>query len=306
MGFIFVNIHNIDKIFTLVYTQFMMEKMGKPLRVIKVINKTLIWLLLSVFLIMLVFVTWSIPKLQTTHYTIDSPKLDAEVKLVVISDLHSSNFGDKQEQLISEIKKQSPDLILMTGDIIDATKSVEPVKFLLNGIKNICPIYYIYGNHEQHAARKPNAKALLETYGVKIMEEVYAEENINGQKIHICGLRDPQDKVAPDTWQKGLSFLSDQVQEDAYTILLSHRPTFVDYYKQTNFDLIVCGHAHGGQWRIPFINKGIYTSDEGFFPKYYQGLHDLGRQKMIISRGLALEDIPRFNNRPELVVITLK
>ncbi len=284
----------------------MEKKTGKALRVIKVINKILIWLLLPIFLMMLVFVIWSIPKLQTTHYTIDSPKLDAQVKLVVISDLHSSTFGKNQEQLVSAIKKQSPDLILMTGDIIDASRNPEPVKILLSEIKNLCPIYYIYGNHEQHAGRKPSAKALLESYGVKVMEELYAEENINGQKIHICGLRDPQDKVAPDTWQGGLKYLSDQVEDDAYTILLSHRPTFVEYYKQTNFDLIVTGHAHGGQWRIPFINKGIYTSDEGFFPKYYEGLHDLGTPKMVISRGLAKEELPRFNNRPELVVITLK
>ena len=306
MSFICVNIHTVDKIFALVYTLFMKEKAIKGLRIIKKINKVFLWLFILLFLLMLTFTLWSIPKLQITHYTIDSEKLDGNVKLVLISDLNSSTFVENQEQLISAIKKQSPDLILMSGDIIDASKDNQPVKILLNGIKNLCPIYYIYGNHEQHWQRKPQAKALMESYGVKVMEEAYAEENINGQKIHICGLRDPQDKIAPDTWQGGLKHLSDQVEEDAYTILLSHRPTFAEYYKQTNFDLIVCGHAHGGQWRIPFINKGIFASDEGFFPKYFEGIHDLGQPKMVISRGLAKDDLPRFNNRPELVSITLK
>ena len=304
MSFLIVFIHNIDKKSTLVYT-FGMDK-KKSLLTTKIIIKILLIILIPIFLFSLIFIIWSIPKLQTTHYTIDSNKLNAEVKIVVISDLHSCSYGDNQSTLIAKIKKQSPDLILMTGDIIDASMELDPVSRLINGIKNLGPIYYIYGNHEMHYQRKPVVTSFLTSLGVKILEEQYAEEFINGQKIHICGLRDPQDPVAPDTWQRGLKSLSDKVEENTYTILISHRPHFVQYYEQTNFDLILCGHAHGGQWRIPFINKGIYASDEGFFPKYYEGKHNLGKPTMIISRGLALEDLPRFNNRPEIVSITLK
>lgn len=278
----------------------------KSLKTIRIINKVFLTLFILIFSFTLVFTIWSIPKLQVTHYTIDSPKLNAPIKVAVISDLHSSYYGNNQQELISAVKKQSPNLILMTGDIVDASMDFEPIVKLLIGIKNICPIYYIYGNHEQHYARKPLVTSFFTSHGVKILEEKYAEENINGQRIHICGLRDPQDAVAPDTWQGGLTSLSNKVDEEVFTILLSHRPHFTQYYSQTNFDLILCGHAHGGQWRIPFINKGIYASDEGFFPKYFGGKYNLGKPQMIVSRGLALEDIPRFNNRPELVVITLK
>ncbi len=272
----------------------------------KKLKKILLATGISLLLLTIIFFVWSIPKLQVTKYTIDSPKLTAEVKVVVISDLHASEYGENQKPLISAIKKQNPDLILMTGDIIDETRSTKPVEILFNGIKNLCPMYFIYGNHEQPLDRKTAVYDFMVSYGVGVLEEQYAEEIINGQKINICGLRDPQDAVAPDTWQNGLTYLSDQVQDDAFTILLSHRPHFTKYYKQTNFDLILCGHEHGGQWRIPFINKGLYSPDEGLFPKYYGGKYDLGTPTMIVSRGLCKNYVPRFNNRPEIVSITLK
>ncbi len=272
----------------------------------KKLKKILLATGISILLLTIIFFVWSIPKLQVTKYTIDSPKLNGEVKVVVVSDLHASEYGKNQKPLISAIKKQNPDLILMTGDIIDETRSTKPVEILFNGIKNLCPMYYVYGNHEQPWDRKSAVYEFMISHGVGILEEEYAEEIINGQKIHICGLRDPQDAVAPDTWQKGLTELSNQVQDDAYTILLSHRPHFVKYYKQTKFDLILSGHAHGGQWRIPFVNKGIYTPDEGLFPKYYGGKHNLGIPTLIISRGLCKNYVPRFNNRPEIISITLK
>ena len=261
---------------------------------------------LSLLLLTIIFLVCSIPKLQTTHYTVESQKIEQEVNIVVVADLHASKYGSGQKTLISAIKKQNPDIILMPGDIIDETRSTKPVQDLLNGIKNLCPIYFIYGNHEQPHDRKPAVYEFMTANGVHILEEQYAEIFVKGQRIHLCGLRDPQDSVAPDTWQNAIKYLSDQVQEDTFTIFLSHRPHFVNYYKQTKFDLIVCGHAHGGQWRIPFVNKGLYSPDEGLFPKYTQGKFDLGIPTMIVSRGLCKNNVPRFNNRPELVVITVK
>ena len=253
----------------------------------------------------ILFIVFSIPKLQTTYHTINTNKVQEELKLVVLADFHSSKYGDNQEELVNAIKKENPDLILMPGDIVDDVRDRTPCTILLNQLKSIAPMYYIYGNHEMKVSVRQSTKEYLESFGVNIVFNTFVDVNVKNTTLRIFGLQDPQEKTPPDTWLKAIGEMSNQV-DDKYSILLSHRPTFVEEYKKTKFDLILCGHAHGGQWRIPWTEQGVFCSDEGLFPKYTSGAFDLGTPTMIVSRGLCKNFIPRLFNQPEILSITIK
>jgi len=260
---------------------------------------------ISLLLFIITFFLCSLPILETTYHKIESAKVNEEIKLVVLADFHSSNYGKNQEELVNAIKKEKPDLILMPGDIVDDIRDRTPCTVLLNQIKGIAPIYYIYGNHEMNYKVKQSITNYLLSFGVNIVNNTFVDVPVKNTTLRIFGLQDPQDKVPPDTWQREIKKMSDSVDEK-YSILLSHRPTFVKEYKKTKFDLILCGHAHGGQWRLPWSEQGLFCSDEGLFPKYSSGRFNLGTPTMLVSRGLCKNSIPRLFNKPEILSVTIK
>jgi len=245
--------------------------------------------------------------LTITEYTIHSEKIKTKIKIVFLTDLHSCAYGKSQSQLIDAINKQNPDVIMMSGDIADDALPDEKVRELLDDIAHKYPCYYVTGNHEFWSKRVDAQKEMFRSYGVNVLEGTFDTISLNGQEISICGVDDPAG--GKDEFSSQLNSAAKIVTDDKYTILLSHRPELFAQYVEHNFDLVLSGHAHGGQWRLPLLlQNGLIAPNQGLFPKYTHGIYEQSNTKMLVSRGLSREStiIPRFYNPPELVVINLE
>lgn len=241
--------------------------------------------------------------------TVYTNKVDAPIKLLLLSDHHSSDYGDDQKDLIKTIDKLSPDAILMTGDILDNRVNNLNAQIMLENIAQRYQCYYVSGNHEVSTNQLKRIKKYLRQIGVTVLEGENTVADIRGQQIIIGGLDDPLS--FPDAkgrlWEEQLNDCNVGLSDEYFSVLMSHRPERVDDYQATDFDLILSGHAHGGQVILPGIINGLYAPNQGFFPKYAGGRYDLGDgQTMIVSRGLSKYLRPRVFNRPELVLITVK
>lgn len=242
--------------------------------------------------------------LSVSEISLSSDKIEKPIRIALVSDLHSCKYGKAQSELIDAIAKQNPDIICLTGDIFDDKISDENTEVFISEISAKYPCYYVTGNHEFWAGdAKFNEKmAILEKYGVFRLENESKEISINGQVVNIIGVDDPE------SGSLDLSFLKNRKKE-YYSILLSHRPEYFEDYARVGVDLALCGHAHGGQWRIPGILKnGLFSPNQGLFPKYTSGLFSKADTNMVVSRGLAREStiVPRFYNRPEIVIIEIQ
>ncbi len=262
-------------------------------------------ILLSILLILFI-IAGLYNELTITNYTIRSNKINSEIKIVLLTDLHSCSYGESQNELIAAIKNQNPDIILMSGDIADDQMPDNKTAELLSGIAHLYPCYYVTGNHEFWSRRVEAQKDMFRSFGVTVLEGTGSPINLNGQPIFIGGVDDPDGGTK--NFKTQLQTVGGLVNKEEYTILVSHRPELLTTYAQYDFDLVVSGHAHGGQWRLPIIlPNGLLAPNQGFFPKYTTGIHSHNNTQMVISRGLSREStrIPRFCNRPEIVVITL-
>lgn len=241
-------------------------------------------------------------RLKVVNYTIDESRIQIKVKIALITDLHGCYYGENQEKLIEKINNYQPDLVLLGGDIYDLNshKNITDVLEAIQDYKS----YYVSGNHEVWSGKLEEFKNELSNYGVKILEGTYDQVRINGQEIQIAGINDPalNDRKL---LKKELDQLKG-ISKRAYTILLAHRPELIDLYQTYDFDLVLAGHAHGGQWRIPLLLNGLFAPNQGLFPKYAGGYYK--DEKLVVSRGLAREStrVPRIFNRPELVLIELE
>lgn len=249
-------------------------------------------------------------KLKIQHYSLESEKLTAPVRIVLITDLHSCSYGKGQRELIDAIHAQKPDIILLGGDICDDKLPHLNTELVLRAIADKYPCYYVTGNHEYWSREIEKILKIFESYNVPVLEGSFDTIDVRGQKLNICGISDPDILKYTD---KNYS-ITEQLKDAAvasengnYSILLAHRPELIDSYLNYDFDLILAGHAHGGQWRLPGIINGLFAPNQGFFPRYAGGKYRFEDSYMIVSRGLAREStrIPRIFNRPELVVIDL-
>jgi len=194
----------------------------------------------------------------------------------------------------------------MSGDIADDVLPDSHVIDLLEGIAYKYPCYYVTGNHEFWSNRVNEQKDIFRSYGVTVLEGDCKDVIINGQHLSICGVDDPY--VGQDIFDNQLATVASMINANQYSILLSHRPELFDRYVSCGFDLVLSGHAHGGQWRIPFIlPNGLFAPNQGLFPKYTNGIYEKNSTKMLVSRGLSSGSIriPRIFNAPELVVVLL-
>lgn len=242
-------------------------------------------------------------KINVTEYVLHSSKIQDTVRFCVLADLHCRNFGKKQDRIVKAIDKIQPDYILIPGDLFDVDRDYE-IAFTLIRALNKYPMYFTSGNHDMYLREDiDDLRRRLEDLGVCVLEDCGTELMKGNTQIEIYGMSDHGRK--PLIQGKDLKYM---FHTNAYRILISHRPDYTEFYKEAPCDMVVSGHVHGGQWRIPVINKGIYGPQQGLFPKYYQGIHDLNGTKLVISRGLASGDphIPRLFNDPEIVCITLK
>lgn len=250
-------------------------------------------------------------RLKIRTYTVCSDKISIPLRVVLVTDLHSCNYGEGQKTLIEAIDRQKPDVILLGGDICDDKIPNDNTEALLKGIAERYPCYYVTGNHEYWSNRIDDILDLFRAYGVTVLSGTSETIGIRGQCINICGISDPDVIRYTDSTagtEEQLQELEHTADNGFYTILLAHRPEWIDIYGAYNFDLVLSGHAHGGQWRLPGIINGVFAPDQGMFPKYARGRYASGDMTMIVSRGLAREStpIPRIFNRPELVVVNLE
>jgi len=243
-------------------------------------------------------------RLIIKKYNVNSNKVKQKIKLVFIADLHNCKYGTKQEELINEINEIKPDVILFGGDIVDDKIPDTNTRFLLEGLKNY-PSYYVTGNHEYWSENVDYIKKMFKSFGVKVLEGECSKVLIKNQAIEIAGIDDFE--AGRENVFSQISKANNQSTKELYTVFLSHRPEYIKKYLDYNFDLILSGHAHGGQWRLPGIINGLYAPGQGMFPKYAGGKYNFESKVFIVSRGLAREStrIPRFFNRPELVVINI-
>lgn len=241
------------------------------------------------------------------------PKAFDGFTIVQISDLHSARFGKGQKKLIKRLAGAKPDMITVTGDLLDSRRSRD-IKIAVDTLEQamkIAPVYYVTGNHE---ARIPSPYQKLErqmkAMGVRVLRSESAFLERKNQKMQVIGMDDPAFYAKKNDRDKGgpamLRELKSLVNKDAYTVLLSHRPDLFNGYCQAGANLIFCGHAHGGQFRVPGIG-GLYAPNQGILPKYTEGRFVQNGSVMFVSRGLGNSLFPfRLNNPPELVTVTLK
>lgn len=274
--------------------------------------KTIIGLLfISIGLI--IFFIYQNNAITITNYRYTSPKLPEGLngyKIVQVSDLHNKDFKGR---LVEKIKKANPNIIVITGDLIDRrnTKIKLAVDFI-ERIVDIGPVYYVTGNHEQLSSKYGILKKELERLNVEIIDNSYTILNHKGYEMGLMGIGDPAiyQKEKPYWWQDSSQYVKNSLEKllensiTDFNILLSHRPEQFHVYKDMDLDLVFTGHAHGGQIRLPLIG-GIFAPSQGFFPKYTSGIHSKGGTSMVVSRGLGNSIFPlRIFNPPDLVVVT--
>lgn len=239
-------------------------------------------------------------------YTVVSPKLTAEVRLAVVTDFHSS---DNADDVVAMVASCAPDAVLMVGDMFDDDTQNRPTERTLSLMRQLSaqyPCYYVSGNHEAWTGEMDALYQQTEEAGVTVLRMSSGVLTVRGQRIALCGIPDPYEMVysgAPDT-EEQIRQAMENVDSADFTVLLAHRPELLAKYAQFPLDLVVSGHAHGGQVRIPGVLNGLYAPNQGWFPKLAGGAYTQDGTTLIVSRGLAVRTrLPRIFNRPEVVLV---
>lgn len=263
------------------------------------------------------------------HYTLSGKGQIKDLKIIFLSDLHNSVYGNEQQKLLKMIEDEAPDLILTGGDMSDEKTDITGARLLFEGLKDKYPIYYVTGNHEHWMSNTEDIYTMLEENNVTLLDNQNKEIVINGQTIKLYGLKDPDANLhlsSNGALKQSLGFagvmsLEDELTDelasvvgkldmdnDVYKILVSHRPEHIKLYAGYDVDLVLSGHAHGGQARIPFILNGLYAPNQGFLPRFAGGYYNINENlDFIVSRGLSFrKTLPRVMNPPEVVVITFE
>lgn len=226
-------------------------------------------------------------------------------RIALLSDLHGKEFGKDNERLISFVAELEPDLIAVTGDLIDRPEQIHKLPVLIRGLSDIAPTCYVTGNHEWAVGDVPALKALLEENGAVVLSNEYVTETRDGSSLAIAGVDDPNGFADQKTGDE----LRQEIAAD-YVLLLSHRDT-VETYADWGYDLILCGHGHGGMFRVPFWDRGLISSKHTLLPEYDGGCYPMeGGGFCVISRGLGSNTVPfrmfRLFNRPDVPLAVLE
>lgn len=255
-------------------------------------------------------------RLTVSRYEYESLKVPEAFDgytIVQISDLHSKGFGTKQKKLLEQIRELTPDLIVVTGDIMDSYLPFEdPVREFLEGAARIAPVYYVTGNHE-YRLKQETQNALwemLQSAGVTVLRDSFVEIRREEASFLLIGLDDESvPSLSLEQLVKEIGEREDdaaKAKDASLRILLAHEPQYMKAFSRNHMDLVFSGHAHGGQFRIPGIG-GLVAPGQGILPEYTEGVHIQGDTSLYISRGLGNSVIPlRLNNYPEIVCVTLK
>lgn len=274
---------------------------------------------IAVLLLILAFGTWIFwgnTALQTTKITVESAYIPAAFdgfRIAQVSDLHDAQLGENHSRLVKALEDVRPDMIALTGDMVDSSRTdIENTLAFARQAVQIAPTYYVNGNHEAIISEQ-DYEILTDGFracGVVVLEDECVDIPRGADSIRLIGLNDighlnvsgVDEKIA--AMQQTLKGLLKT--NSGFSIVLSHRPELMDAYAQTTADLVLSGHAHGGQFRLPFLG-GLIAPGQGLLPEYDSGLYKVNEASMIVSRGIGNSSFPiRFNNRPELILITLK
>ena len=281
-------------------------------------------IVLLIVIALLLFCNYQNRHLETTYYTYKAEHLDAEFdgyRIVQISDLHNAKFGKDNQKLVDKIRECEPDMIVLTGDLVDSNHiNVDRAVQFVDEIVKICPVYYVTGNHEYwlDTSEYENLMDGLASAGVIILDDQVVEISRGDAKFRLVGLDDrsladgtleallSDESIRHDqAGQKEETADNEDSGEKTLTVVLAHEPQHLARYAGTGVDLVLSGHAHGGQFRLPFVG-GIVAPDQGFFPEYTAGEYYMDGTEMIVSRGLGNSVIPvRLFNYPEIVCVEL-
>ncbi len=268
----------------------------------------------AVLITLVIWIAWGNTALELNTYTVTSarlPEIFDGYRIAHVSDLHNAEMGEDNEKLLTMLREADPDMIAITGDLIDSRNTnVEIALQFAQEAMKIAPCYYVSGNHEARVNEYEELKTGLISAGVIILEDTQTEISIEGQTITLIGVNDPSfqtDYLFGDSETVMNSKLTElHTDREAFTILLSHRPELFDAYAEHDVDLVLSGHAHGGQFRLPFIG-GVVAPNQGLFPEYDAGIYTDGNTNMLVSRGVGNSILPfRINNRPEVILIELQ
>lgn len=270
----------------------------------KIPHKKIIILIL-IIIILIPFCLYQNKHLVITTYTYESEKLGADLdgyRIVQISDLHNAEFGKENKKLLETIRSCSPDIIIITGDLVDSnhTNVERAVAFVKEAVK-IAPVYYVTGNHEYWLDPSENEQMMqgILAAGAYDLDDEAVRIEKGDSSFLLVGL---DDQHLSDETLKNLL----QEQKNELSIVLAHEPQYLQNYANAEADLVLTGHAHGGQIRLPFVG-GIVAPDQGFLPEYTSGKYNRADTEMIVSRGLGNSIIPvRLFNYPEVVCVELR
>ena len=262
--------------------------------------------LLGVLAAVLVFGALALDsRLKVVAYEVATAEVSWPVRLAVLTDLHSCAYGENQQRLLRAVEAQKPDLVVLVGDIVDDVLPEENAWTTVEALAGKCPCFYVTGNHEWWTGEIERICAQMTSCGVTVLRGDGGEVTVQGETLSLWGIDDPESGESGAQ----LRAVGEQAQEDGFHILLAHRPEQIENYVNYPFDLILSGHAHGGQWRLPGLVNGLYAPHQGLFPEYAGGRYDLEDTVFLVSRGLAREStrvIPRIFNRPELVMVEIR
>lgn len=245
-------------------------------------------------------------RLTTVTYPVNTGKLTHPLRLALVTDLHSCRYGTDQQELLDAIARQAPDALLLGGDILDDHLPRAPGEQFVTQAAQRWPTFYVTGNHEYRTGEIDGIKRFLTQAGVTILSGDCVPFSAKGQTIQLCGADDPEG-IGQAAMNAQLAQGAAAADREICTVLLAHRPELISLYRAYPFDLILSGHAHGGQWRIPGLINGLLAPGQGLFPAYAGGRYEFTDCTFIVSRGLARETtrVPRLFNPPELVIIAL-
>ncbi len=253
----------------------------------------------GIFVLLFGFFFWQNNDLVLSVYDIDHGVED-EITIVHLSDLHNKMFGEDNQRLVDHVIEVEPDLIFITGDLIDQKNDEDDLSFeYIGDLRDIAPVYVSLGNHEYWADLAEEVTIALEDMGAVVLDNEAIHMNIKGHFVQLIGLSD--EAGGSDAKEE----LINMINVDMYNIVLYHQPLSLEMFADYDVELVFSGHAHGGQTRLPLIG-GLIAPGEGLFPTYTSGLYEIEDSMMVVSRGLGNSVIPvRVFNRPEIVVVKL-
>ncbi|WP_211655198.1 metallophosphoesterase [Planococcus alpniumensis] len=247
----------------------------------------------------------------TTEYSVQSEKVPdafAGKRIVQVSDLHNAEFGDQQQSLLDKVEAANPDVIFITGDLIDSNRyDLERSLAAVDGLVEMSEVYYVIGNHEVSSNRLDDEIIpALEERGVQVLRNRSVMWEQDGEAIQIAGIDDPLMDIYLHEEEFTRNSIAEAGLNDAFTLLLAHRPEQLETYASEGIDVVFSGHAHGGQIRIPGLG-GLIAPGQGWFPSMTEGVFESGDTQLVLSRGLGNSGFPlRVFNLPEVVVVTLE